>query len=556
MKCIYCGTTLTQKDYCPGCGADVTLQKRIVRISNLLYNQGLEKAQVRDLSGAISVLGRSLKFNKENTDARNLLGLCYYETGEVVSALVEWVISKNIRGKDNLADTYINRLQADKNKLDQYNTAIRKYNQSLAYCRQGSEDMALMQLRQVVSRSPKFVRAYQLLALLYMNNSEWEKARRLLRRASRIDNTNTTTRRYLTMIEAETGKTSLFSRRRRNADESVPAPESPRERALRYVSGNETIIAPTTFRDSSTIATIINIMLGILLGAAIVWFLTVPAVKQNANDHANKSVTDANTSLASVTATVQDLQDQVQSANDSADQAKTDAQNAQDRIDSYADLLNVADLFVKGDQTKTVEALGKLKAENYDGEGKTLYDDITAMVGDALFTQYYTAGTSAYVSGDYTESATQLQQAIDSDKEGKNSKYYDALYYLGFAYYNSGDKDKANEVFKTLSEKYPDSASVVAPYMNGGTGTSSADPGTAASQGQASMDQAGTSGTSDQTASQSSDTTSSSASGQSDITVYDNTGSAGDSSQSTPQVAWTDPTTGQNYDMYGNPIYQ
>ena len=53
MRCIYCNTPLAAIDYCPGCGADVTLQKRIVRISNLLYNRGLEKASVRDLSGAI-----------------------------------------------------------------------------------------------------------------------------------------------------------------------------------------------------------------------------------------------------------------------------------------------------------------------------------------------------------------------------------------------------------------------------------------------------------------------------------------------------------------------
>ena len=29
-----------------------------------------------------------------NIDARNLLGLVYFETGEVVEALTEWVISK------------------------------------------------------------------------------------------------------------------------------------------------------------------------------------------------------------------------------------------------------------------------------------------------------------------------------------------------------------------------------------------------------------------------------------------------------------------------------
>ena len=543
MKCIYCGAAAQTEEYCRICGADLTLPRRIIRISNLLYNQGLEKAQVRDLSGAISCLKRSLKFNKENTDARNLLGLCYFETGEVVNALVEWVISNNMKGKDNLAASYIRTLQSSKMRLDQYNTAIRKYNQSLTYLKQDNEDMALMQLRKVVSQNPKFVRAYQLLALEYMHTEQWEKARSLLKKAARIDNTNTTTLRYLTHVEETTGKTSLFGRKSRpKVERSAPlaedAPEeTPREIALRYVSGNDVIIAPTTFRDSSTVATFINIMLGILLGAAIVWFLTVPAIRQGANDKANKQVSDANTSLATITATVQDLQDAVDSANADTDTARKEAQSANDRVNSYTELLKVADLYVQGDQTKTVEALGELNGDDFDSEGKKLYDDLTAMVGDALFNQYYTEGTSAYVAADYKEAAKQLQMAIDSDENGESDRYYDALYYLGFAYMNAGDTQKANEIFQKFADKYPDSASIVAPYMTGGT-TNTVD--TSGSQGAASMDgtQSGT------------DTAGSSdVSTQSDIQIYSDTG------QNSNSVAWTDPTTGQGYDMYGNPVY-
>ena len=182
MRCIYCNTPLAAIDYCPGCGADVTLQKRIVRISNLLYNEGLEKALVRDMEGAITCLKRSLKFNKENIDARNLLGLCYYETGEAVSALCEWVISKNLKGEDNIADSYINELQSNKNRLDTINQTIRKYNQSVLYCREDNEDMAIIQLKKVISQNSKFVKAYQLLALLYMKRQEYERARKLLKR--------------------------------------------------------------------------------------------------------------------------------------------------------------------------------------------------------------------------------------------------------------------------------------------------------------------------------------------------------------------------------------
>ena len=49
--------------------------KKIVYHSNYWYNDGLRKAQMRDMSGAVASLRRSLQFNRENIAARNLLGL-------------------------------------------------------------------------------------------------------------------------------------------------------------------------------------------------------------------------------------------------------------------------------------------------------------------------------------------------------------------------------------------------------------------------------------------------------------------------------------------------
>ena len=77
------------------------------QIANSFYNLGLEKARIRDLSGAAQCLKKSLHFNKYQTDARNLLGLIYYENGEVADALVQWVISMNLQPDHNLADHYL-----------------------------------------------------------------------------------------------------------------------------------------------------------------------------------------------------------------------------------------------------------------------------------------------------------------------------------------------------------------------------------------------------------------------------------------------------------------
>ena len=79
-----------------------TLQK-IQLAANSFYNRGLELAKERDLSGAAGYLKRALELNKYHTDARNLLGLIFYEMGETSDALVQWVISVNLQPEENRA---------------------------------------------------------------------------------------------------------------------------------------------------------------------------------------------------------------------------------------------------------------------------------------------------------------------------------------------------------------------------------------------------------------------------------------------------------------------
>ena len=67
--------------------------------------------------------------------------------GEVVAALSEWVISRICSLPGILRMNIANRLQANSNKLDAINETIRKYNNALALCREGHEDMAAIQLQ-------------------------------------------------------------------------------------------------------------------------------------------------------------------------------------------------------------------------------------------------------------------------------------------------------------------------------------------------------------------------------------------------------------------------
>lgn len=542
MRCIYCNTPLAAIDYCTGCGADITIQKRIVRISNLLYNEGLEKALVRDMKGAVTSLKRSLKFNKENTDARNLLGLCYYETGEAVSALCEWVVSKNLQPQDNLADYYLNQLQSNKNRLDTINQTIRKYNQSVMYCREDNEDMAIIQLKKVVSQNPKLVKAHQLLALLYMKRQEYERARKLLKKAAYIDTTNTTTLRYLQEIEDVTGKGTSLARKHKKYEK-----ETVQERVsgpLRYMSGTEMVIQPTTFRDSSTIATFINIILGILLGGAIVWFLVVPANRQSVNDAANRQVTDANTKLATESVKVQELQDEIDGYVEQAELAEQERDEALAKADSYDELLAVANVYISGDQSQAASLVSSLDGEAFDGNAKTLYDSLNGAVQSSLFSQYYSAGTTAYVAKDYTTAADQLQKAVDADPARSQTNYGDALLYLGMAYYTLGQSTQADAIFNEMIQYFPALAQQysISSYVSGSG--SSPDPLSNAAD-LSGLGDASTTGDDGQSTYEDSQSA-----GGDIITIEDNTATQNyDTGQ---YAAWTDPTTGLQYDVYGN----
>ena len=101
--------------------------------------------------------------------------------------------------ENNIASEYIERLQQNANKLDVINQTIKKYNDSLQCCRKGSEDVAVIQLKKILNQNPKLIKGYHLLALIYLKKEEYEKARRILKKAAKIDKTNSTTLRFMRM---------------------------------------------------------------------------------------------------------------------------------------------------------------------------------------------------------------------------------------------------------------------------------------------------------------------------------------------------------------------
>lgn len=446
MICYNCGCRLSEKNFCTGCGADVTLYKKIMYASNRFYNEGLEKASVRDLSGAINSLRQSLKLNKNNIEARNLLGLVYFERGEVVAALSEWVISKNIKGEKNIADDYINMIQNNPGRLETFNQTVKKYNQALTYCQQDSLDLAIIQLKKVLSMNPRFVQAHQLLALLYINNQDWDKAKKELDKCLKIDTNNTTTLRYLKEVES-----------------MMPSEEErvkKKKEAIVYQSGNDTVIQPVGRKEIVGFQTLINIVIGVVIGVGIAWYLVLPARVQQAQNSANTQLKTVSEQLDAKTVQVDELTQQISALTkekDSLSSSLDEAQGVNVAVEANTDLIEAALMYINksADEQTIAQELELIDDDFLANEAtesfKTLYQMILDDVGPVVAKTYYNTGYEAFRTEEYDTAIENLEKAFKYDPSNG-----EALYNLAQAYNRSGDADKAVETYKQVIELFPD----------------------------------------------------------------------------------------------------
>ena len=427
MNCMNCGAFLTDMDldYCPNCGYNVLIQKKVDYLSKIFYNQGLEKASIRDLSGAIACLKQSLMYDKRNIRARNLLGLVYFETGEVVSALSEWVISKNLQPTRNLASEYINKLQANPNKLAAINETIKKYNHALMLCREGHEDMAAIQLRKILTQNSKLIKGYHLLALIQMKNGEWNKARRILKKAARIDKTNTTTLRFLREVDEQTGVTTRLEKKKKGLFRS-----GTKENPDTDILGSERVAQPTVYREHSKVSVFFILMAGIAAGAVAFWLLAVPAIRQGIYQEAIQQIVQYSESLASQGAELTKAQGEAKESGDTVESVTQELTTEQAKSESYQALLQAYTYYQQQNLDEAAVEIQKVHVDVLTDSMKSVYTTIRDATGVAGIGD--TEGVQRQEnSSDSTEDTSSSEDTSYEDTSYDESDYsnYDEEYY-------------------------------------------------------------------------------------------------------------------------------
>lgn len=448
MNCPKCGTPLENTYRCPKCEYEEPTMKRIIRASNYHYNVGLSKAKIRDLSGAITSLQMSLKYNKRNTKARNLLGLVYFQMGETVSALSEWVISVHFQSKGNVARNYIKKVQNNQGQLQVINNTIQNYNLALKYLEEGNGDLAIIELKKVVNLNPNYIRAYQLLGLLYIQHKQYSAARKILSRALKLDRNNITTVRYMNELVG-------YSRQKRKGGDVE------REKAayVQIKDPNPIVIERTsggyTDFNTSTLS-FVNILIGIIIGAAVVGLLLVPSIQKTKASEYNQAVVGYSSQISERNKEITSLQNQVDTLTDENDKLK----NNMDSVGSGADseqndkrLIQAMKSYLDNDFVTAGTVLADVDKTLLDGqEAQDVYDFLLTNTKDTVINQLYEEACEYYDQKDYMNAVTYFRKVLNLNPDS-----VEAWYNMGRAYQYLTDFEQARNCYNTIINNYGDS---------------------------------------------------------------------------------------------------
>ncbi len=411
------------------------------------YNDGLKKAKIRDLSGAIASLRKSLQYNRGNIASRNLLGLVYYGRGDVVEALVEWILSKNFQSHDNIANYYIQKMRETAGELEAINQAAKRYNQSLDYCRQNGEDLAIIQLKKAVTVHPSYVKAHQLLALIYMHTEQYTFARQSIRTAYKLDTTDEFSLRCMHELNQ--------IRRARNV--KIKEKEKKDRHTVTYNLGNETIIQPVSnsIKDNAGLHTVLNIALGLVVGVAVMWFLIMPAINASRQERNNRQTVEFSDQIATQTAQISALKKELEEYRSTSEETENVQATASSTQESYEIVLNMAAHFRAEDMgdSAMVEELLKVNPDSLGTVGRESYDEIAGELFPRVCANLYSTSQENFEVANYTAAITNLEQVMKMDEGYEEGA---ALLLLAQSYEKSGDQNQANLKYQKLTESYPD----------------------------------------------------------------------------------------------------
>jgi TolA-binding protein len=209
---------------------------------------------------------------------------------------------------------------------------------------------------------------------------------------------------------------------------------------------------PKRFKESSLGSTILSIVSGLVIGAAVTAWLFIPQVKKQAQTDANQQILAANDTISTNNQTIAALQEQVDQLQAQIDSVEDNSEEVQSEIDAYEKILSACNLYLSGDLTGTGAALAEIEKDSLSSSAQQTYQTLSDLVDTSYIETRYQEGTALYNANDYENAVVALQEVADADIDYDSGN---CAYYLAQSYRKVGETDLAIPYYQYIIDNYP-----------------------------------------------------------------------------------------------------
>lgn len=439
-KCPYCGSIIKYGLFCNVCLERIEPFKKIWDKSAFYYNKGLEAAKRKELSLACTFLQKAIALYRYNIDARNLLGLIYFETGQLGDALKEWIMSQFLQREDNLATIYIERVHKEPKYLATNREAINLYNKSLSYLKQKDIDMALIRLKKAVAMQPNFVEARALLALVYIEQKQYHKANEQVKKVLAIDEGHKKALMYSKILSGE------------NTETIEPYDIEYKPKVI-----SETNIHKMLDRGAMHRRAVLYFALGVLSVVIIGKYLILPN-EVNGYKLESKRLTEERDELSrQLMVTTNDYEAKLQALEDEKSKFENEIEDYKTQVTAISQkekLSSAKNLFREREYVEAAKAIYSIAMSSLEGEDLEAYNELKEEVYPKAVDVLYNEGISSYNRGDYIQAITPFETLLIYEPKERQARK--SLYYLGRSYEKTENIDMAKKYYNQVIATYPD----------------------------------------------------------------------------------------------------
>ena len=306
----------------------------------------------------------------------------------------------------------------------------------------GNNDLEILQLNRVVEINPNFVKAHMVLALLNIENGDYTKAGKSLYKVLQIDRNHPKAQWYMSIVKAYTGRAEVERKKLNNAF------------SHRQMQDDD-IILPPTYKETTGWMTIINIIAGLILGAAVIWFLVVPALERGINHRHNEEMAAVLEQVNQKSLEIDSLEEARKSLESERNQAVADLQGMQENengvVQQYQRLVNLLKAYEAQDMNTVVTMYS-------DIDSSLITDETGIGVMAEIRTYMETEGYQVLADlGNAARDRGNPDAALDFYQKSLNIKQKNpqVIYDMALVCQSKEMRDEANELFGQVIMNYP-----------------------------------------------------------------------------------------------------